>query len=199
MKQGPVALPVDDVACRRGLGRASLALRSILTTSSFRTTCVVSDLSLGGARVQTDEPLHPGESVLLKLGQYEAFGDVRWTRGKTSGIQFDKKLPKSVMMNVQGRGADALRLASAEAKIAARDWVVGEPVERSPRERVNEVIGYGPPRSAPATVTSVPYLNERSVVTLVRRRPGPGLRPLPLILCAVLIGALFGIASITLF
>jgi hypothetical protein len=69
------------------------------------------------------------------------FGNVKWVRDNLVGIQFEEKLPKSVVLDLRGEVVDPETLAEMEAMLAARNWVIGTPMDRSKTERMADVLG----------------------------------------------------------
>jgi hypothetical protein len=137
----PLSSP--SAGCKRSLGRAVLGIRSSLATTADILDVEIADLSLSGAGVLAPRPLETGQSVWLDLGRIKVFGEVRWCRGMNAGIEFEDRLPKAVVLNLRGDVVDAQELAKAEARMAARNWVVGMGADRSRADRLAEVLGWG--------------------------------------------------------
>lgn len=78
--------PVDDVAEYDDVGLWPGAL----TVGSIRTVCSIRKLSAGGAIVQVDGPVTPGERLDLELMTGEQLvGTIAWQRGTEVGLRFD--------------------------------------------------------------------------------------------------------------
>ena len=61
-----------------------------LTVGSIRTVCSIRKLSAGGAIVQVDGPVTPGERLELELMTGEQLvGTIAWQRGNEVGLRFD--------------------------------------------------------------------------------------------------------------
>jgi hypothetical protein len=116
-------------------------VRGYLESPFGRTSCCILDLSLGGARIETDQNLAVDCSVWLSVRKLQIFGTVKWVRGNSAGIQFEEKLPKSVVLNLRGEVVDPQALAEMEAKLAAHNWVVGAPSDRPKSVRIADVLG----------------------------------------------------------
>ena len=57
------------------------------------------DISQGGVKVETDQPLHPGEDVVLTPEKFRAVqGVVRWYHGGVCGISFNQVIPFHELM-----------------------------------------------------------------------------------------------------
>lgn len=81
--------PVDDVAEFDNAGLWPGAL----TVGSIRTVCSVRKLSAGGAIVQVDGPVTPGERLELELMTGEQLGGtIAWQRGNEVGLRFDEPI-----------------------------------------------------------------------------------------------------------
>ena len=53
-----------------------------------------SDISQGGVKIVTDQPLEPGGEVVLTLENFRPLvGTVRWQNGRTCGIAFNNLIP----------------------------------------------------------------------------------------------------------
>lgn len=190
----------DPANCQRSLGRATLAIPSSLATPTDVLACTVLDVSLGGARVETTRPIEVGESIWLKLGMLKAFGEIKWSRGNTAGIQFDEKLPKPLILSLRGDFVDPQDLAAVEALMAARDWVIGTPGERSKAARTSEVLGSGEwkaPESG-ASRQSLARSDVRTASSRSRDTTHIDKRSVRVILCSAVAGALIGVLSVIL-
>ena len=132
-----------SVPCLRTYGRAEMALRGYIESPLGRSPCHVRDLSLGGAGIETEQKLAPDQSIWLTLSKLKIFGTVKWVRGNLLGIQFEEKLPKSVVLSLRGEVVDPEALAEIEAMLAAQNWVIGTPIDRPKSVRLADVLGLG--------------------------------------------------------
>ena len=142
----PLADPEAHLDERR-FGRASISLNAKLYTSSGRSQCEVTDLSIQGARIETDKAVKDGETLWLEFGKLRIFASVQWTQAQFVGLLFEELLPKAFLMHLTGNRVDPLELEAAETRLAAQKWVVGDPAVRSKDERLFNVLGsesYGP-------------------------------------------------------
>ena len=81
--------PVDDVAGADDIGLWPGAL----TVGSIRKVCSIRKLSAGGAIVQVDGPVTPGERLDLELMTGEQLvGTIAWQRGQEVGLRFDEPI-----------------------------------------------------------------------------------------------------------
>lgn len=191
-----------SVFCQRSFGRAELALRTAVATTSGTVRCLVVDLSLGGAKIQPEYPIEADSDVWLTLGNLKVFGTVRWANGDVVGIQFDEKLPKAFILHLQGDSVDPDELEAAEALLAARDWVVGKSSDCTKSERLAKVLGRASDASATGAIgspsaeaqlrTRLGPSRQRSTKRLVGRAP-------VLVALSALLGGLIGMASLLFF
>ena len=49
-------------------------------------SCILMDLSLSGARVETSQPARLGDEAVLMWGGFESFGQVVWTTPSLCGV-----------------------------------------------------------------------------------------------------------------
>lgn len=57
------------------------------------------DISQGGVKIETDEPLQPGQEVVLSLDKFRPVaGVVRWCDGGFGGIAFNQPIPFNELM-----------------------------------------------------------------------------------------------------
>ena len=185
-------------ACHRTYGRADVTLRGYLDSPLGRTPCSIRDLSLGGARVETDQKLAPDQSIWLSLGKLRIFGTVKWVRGNLVGIQFEEKLPKSIVLNLRGEAVDSETLAEMEAMLAAQSWVIGAPVDRPRSLRLVDVLGArGKQPDKPVTSgaqAAGDFLPEKATIDQSGKR-----RAAAVIAMSAVIGLLIGLGSILIF
>lgn len=185
-------------AFHRTYGRADVTLRGYLDSPLGRTPCSIRDLSLGGARVETDQKLAPDQSIWLSLRKLRIFGTVKWVRGNLVGIQFEEKLPKSIVLNLRGEAVDSETLAEMEAMLAAQSWVIGAPVDRPRSLRLVDVLGArGKQPDKPVTSgaqAAGDFLPEKSTIDQSGKR-----RAAAVIAMSAVIGLLIGLGSILIF
>lgn len=124
-------------------GRASLSFPCTIILPDGKFPCELKDVSLGGARISTDARLEPGRTLWLKFDEYEAFATVMWARGGECGVKFEERLPKVIVMKVQGYSVDMDEYQAAQGRRAAKSWAIGEEVgpPKSPLMRLLDVVG----------------------------------------------------------
>ena len=129
-------------ANRRTAGRAHLAFPSKLALSEGDFKCLLEDLSLGGARISCDRKIECGREIWLGFDRYKLFGTITWVHGREYGIEFDERIPKSIILEMQGYAADYEAYDEHQGMVAARAYVVGEgQVLHSPLMRLLDVVG----------------------------------------------------------
>ncbi len=109
-----------------------MAIDATIQDTRGRFACVISDVSLDGARIETSRAIEPGQDVWLTIEKLKIFCTVQWHRPGAIGVCFEQKLPKAFVLGLLGEAVDREALKEAEAMLAARDWVVGN---QGPRPR----------------------------------------------------------------
>ena len=104
--------------------------------------CVLEDLSLGGARISCDRKIESGREAWLKFDRFKVFGTITWVHGRQYGIEFEERIPKSVIMEMQSFAADYEAYEKHQGTVEAKAYVIGEGrVVRSPLMRLLDVVG----------------------------------------------------------
>ena len=136
----------EGVHRHRRDGRAPLSFPCTIVLPDGKFPCELKDISLGGARIRADCKLEQGRTLWLTFDEYEAFATVMWARGGEYGVKFEDRLPKVIVMKVQGYSVDMDEYQAAQGRRAAKSWVNGEESSppKSPLIRLLEVVG---PRS----------------------------------------------------
>ena len=87
MADGTVLMREDDEKQR--FTRASIICDGCLDVGGLTVPCEILDISVGGAKIATGEPLSHEGDLVLQVGDVAAFpGKVAWQRGCQSGIEF---------------------------------------------------------------------------------------------------------------
>ena len=88
-----------NASSRRKAARHALNLPvSVLTSDDGRCVCRVTDLSLGGARLQLHSEVEPGRIIHLTLpGPSICRGRIVWMRGLEAGCHFDTPLDERTL------------------------------------------------------------------------------------------------------
>jgi hypothetical protein len=131
-----------DESCRRGAGRAPLAFPAKLALSDGNFNCVLEDLSLGGARISCDRSIEPGREIWLKFDRYNVFGTSAWFHDGECGIEFEERIPKRIVLEMQEYAANPEEYEKHQSIIEAEAHVLGAgPDMRSPLMRLLDVVG----------------------------------------------------------
>lgn len=187
-------------SCLRSYGRAMVALPTSLETPHGRVRCLVVDLSLGGARLEADQAIEPGASLWLVLHKLRVFGTVQWARGKAIGIQFEEKLPKTLVLSLRGDRVDPKALEEVESMLVAQNWVIGTPIRRPKSVRLADVLGArheGAEASSRSGVVGT-LLSVSDSREGTNAETGIGRRALLLIIFSAVMGSLIGLGSVVL-
>jgi hypothetical protein len=97
--------------------RLRLAARLILLDGTQ--TCVLTDLSAGGARIRPAGRLREGAAAVLLWGtRFEAFGQVVWLSPRHCGIAFDE--PLSDVLLQATRALDAIERLPEDRDLVRR-------------------------------------------------------------------------------
>lgn len=131
-----------DDSNRRNAGRALLAFPSKLALSEGNFNCVLEDISLGGARISCDRNIEFGRELWLKFDRFKVFGIIAWSYGREYGIEFEERIPKAIILEMQGYAVDLEAYEKDQGMVAAKAYVLGEGrVVRSPLMRLLDVVG----------------------------------------------------------
>jgi hypothetical protein len=116
----------DDQAPRRAYSRLRLGISAQLQTLEGRQRVRLMDLSQGGAHVILSQPSGSDirQAVLTWL-DFETFGTVAWQDEQNLGLEFDRRLPLSVLVETRQRAPSVVREEAMVAEQAAREWVAG--------------------------------------------------------------------------
>ena len=116
----------DDQAPRRAYSRLRLGISAQLQTLEGRQRVCLMDLSQGGAHVILSQPSSSDirQAVLTWL-EFETFGTVAWQDEQNLGLEFDRRLPLSVLVETRQRAPSVVREEAMVAEQAAREWVAG--------------------------------------------------------------------------
>ena len=132
----------EDGYCRRTAGRALLAFPCKLELPEGNFECVLEDLSLSGARISCDYKLESGRQVWLNFDRSKVFGTITWSHGWEYGIEFEERIPKCIILEMQDYAVDLEAYDKDQGMVAAKAYVIGEGrVVRSPLMRLLEIVG----------------------------------------------------------
>lgn len=114
----------QDRAARRAFSRLRLGISAQLQTLDGRQRVRLMDLSQGGAHLILSQPGNIRQAVLTWL-EFETFGAVAWRDEQNLGLEFDRWLPLSVLVETRHRAPSVVREEAMGAEQAAREWVAG--------------------------------------------------------------------------
>jgi hypothetical protein len=63
--------------------------------------CILIDLSLSGARIQTSKPARLGDEAVLMWGSYETFGQVVWATQTHCGLALFDPITDAVLLGTR--------------------------------------------------------------------------------------------------
>lgn len=119
-----------------------MAFPAKLALSEGNFDCVLEDLSLNGARISCNRSIESGREVWLNFDRFKVFGTITWSRGREYGIKFEERIPKSIILEMQGYAGDFEAYNENQGMVAAKSYVLGEgQVVRSPLMRLLDVVG----------------------------------------------------------
>jgi len=78
----------------------------LLLASGYRSGRMV-NISSEGVRLAISNPPQPGLTVLLQWRGHEAFCKVIWANGEACGINFEKALPRALLLDTTGEADDS--------------------------------------------------------------------------------------------
>jgi hypothetical protein len=64
-------------------------------------SCILIDLSLSGARVQTSQPARLGDEAVLMWGSFEAFGQVVWASPSLCGLALFDPITDAMLLGTR--------------------------------------------------------------------------------------------------
>ena len=111
---------------RRRSGRLRGELAASLDTLSGKLRLGIVDLSQAGARLRLHCEIKAGTQGVLKWLEFEAFGEIVWSRRGFAGIRFDKPIRPTQIHET--RKAIDMGLAPSEdnwQEFQARQWFQG--------------------------------------------------------------------------
>lgn len=116
--------PLENVGRRRA-PRLRLSIPGRFVTISGTRSCVVLDVSRGGAQIGLAKPLAAGEAGFLRVAGFELFGCVVRQGTGFNGLEFDLEIGHHDVMEIR-RFAEAYDAGERdELRDAARAWVDG--------------------------------------------------------------------------
>jgi len=117
----------EPKAGRRSHSRLRVRLPARLTTLDGTSHAVLTDLSLGGAKLLVNCEVRRGQEAVLSWHQFEAFGTVSWTHNGMCGLNFEEFVAPKVL--IATRDLDDIEHLPNERELIrgiVREWVEGE-------------------------------------------------------------------------
>jgi hypothetical protein len=98
-------LPAGIAHERRGLGRVPMQSEIIVRRiGGFNFEVGLRDMSAHGCQIELIEACEVGDAIIARFPQLEPLGSrVCWTRGTTTGIEFQTKIHPAVFDHLLGR------------------------------------------------------------------------------------------------
>ena len=117
----------ENAAGRRAYSRLRVRLPARLTTLDGTFSAILTDLSLGGAKLSITKLPTPGFDAVLSWYGYEAFGSVSWAHDGMCGMRFEEIISPRVPIATRDI-EDAEHLPSDRDLVRgfADKWVRGE-------------------------------------------------------------------------
>lgn len=96
-------LPVSERAQigRRASARLRTRLAGRMMLLDGTQHCILVDISLTGARVQTSKPVRLGVEAVLIWGDFETFGQVVWATDTHCGLALDDPITDTVLLGTR--------------------------------------------------------------------------------------------------
>lgn len=114
---------------RRRRSRARLGVRARLELLEGPVSCIIENLSVGGARLRSDSALKLGQAGILKILGFhdlDAFGEIVWAARRRYGFRFDEPLDENTVILTRRQTPQLLARDRNLGRTIARDWVAGK-------------------------------------------------------------------------
>ena len=108
----------NGVDCRRQWPRQLMLLSARLITVTSDRPIRIRDLSPGGARIEGADLPGINTDVVIKRGEFEAFGTIAWLSGGQAGIEFEAPLDDDAFEALQQPTQPALEAEPEGARRA---------------------------------------------------------------------------------
>ena len=105
--------------------RARLGIDGRLILLDGPVPCRIENLSIGGARLQTDSPLKLGCPGILKIHDTDAFGEIVWQARGRAGFKFDDLLDDQAVIRLRHLTPEILEMQTNHVALFAQRWVEG--------------------------------------------------------------------------
>jgi hypothetical protein len=114
-------------SARRKAGRLRLRLPAYAITHKSTLRVVLCDLSQSGAKVFCKADLARGRDLVLRWGNHEAFGTVKWEREGFRGLEFDEPVTVAVLTDTRDwQDAQGMTRTQVNQWIAETGWAFGK-------------------------------------------------------------------------
>lgn len=111
---------------RRNSARARMSLPVKLMFADQTCTCILENMSTGGARLHVERAPRIGAGAFLQCADIELFCTVIWTAGHKCGVNFDIPIDNGTVIAVRAFADNYARLAKADMQRDAALWVRGQ-------------------------------------------------------------------------
>lgn len=105
--------------------RLRTRLRVSLVSKYGEDRAVLVNLSCSGACIEWSDPPAKLGDLVLRWGEFEAYGEMAWLRGHRVGIHFENAIPYEWVLRTREL-TDDTGPSIQEIREAARIWVQGE-------------------------------------------------------------------------
>jgi hypothetical protein len=111
---------------RRRFAREELVLGAAVMSPTRAQTAALMDVSSIGAKLHLPSLPETGKDVLIRIGEFEAFGTVVWSERGVCGVHFDEPVSdEQVDVLKRERGITTLTHISADDELSAQEWANG--------------------------------------------------------------------------
>lgn len=122
-----LAVAVEHDVGRRARSRLRTRLPARIVTLYGTRNTLLLDLSLTGARIKADADMSCGQTIVLEVALFEAFGKIVWIAGGSCGVSFDEPISSKLLLAMRVRDeTDRLPSDSDLARKLAGEWVAGQ-------------------------------------------------------------------------
>lgn len=115
---------MDRIEHRRENARLRLGIEAEFISMDGRQAVLLQDLSATGAKVQFPSS-HSFAQGILSWMRYEVFCDVMWIDGEWSGMQFEKPISRSCLLETRAAAPRLVQDAANASHRHAEDFVSG--------------------------------------------------------------------------
>ncbi|MEL7444306.1 MAG: PilZ domain-containing protein [Pseudomonadota bacterium] len=116
---------IADKVGRRSAPRLRLSIPAKLISLFASDSCILTNLSRGGARVVLDDPLPVGDEVFLRFHQTEQFAWVIHSDASGNGLEFEAPLDDELILAMRKYDEGFETIERFSWREAVKDWVNG--------------------------------------------------------------------------